>query len=62
MLYNLLFPKDSYGFFHAFKQKYGSNLNSRNISPARAEVYCKAILHNIALRIAQLLGQTRVFK
>lgn len=44
--------------FHSFKQKYGSSLNSKNISPARAEVYCKAILHNIALNIARLLGHT----
>ncbi len=44
--------------FHAFKQKFGSNISSKNISPARTEVYCKAILHNIALMINQVLGQT----
>ena len=35
--------------FHALKQKYGSSLNSRNIAPARSEIYCRAILHNIFL-------------
>lgn len=45
--------------FHAFKQKYGSSVSSKNIAPARTEIYCKAILHNIAFRINQVLGQTR---
>jgi len=45
--------------FHAFKQKYGSSVSSKKISSARTEVYCKAILHNIILKINQLLGHTR---
>ena len=36
--------------FHAFKQKYGSSVSSKNIKSARSEVYCKAILHNLFLR------------
>ena len=45
--------------FHAFKQKYGSNIFSKNITSARSEVYCKAILHNIFLKITKVLGHTR---
>ena len=48
------FPKELYNkrnivesFFHAFKQKYGSCVNSKNIASARSEVYCRAIPHNI---------------
>ena len=59
------FPKKLYNkrnivesIFHAFKQKYGSSIFSKNIASARSEVYCKAILHNICLRIIQVLGQT----
>ena len=59
------FPKDLYhqrnrveSIFHAFKQKFGSSVSSRLIASARSEVYCKAILHNLFLRIMQLLGQT----
>jgi len=44
--------------FHAFKQKFGANINSRNIAPARSEVYCKTILYNIFFRVIRLLGQT----
>jgi len=50
------FPQELYNkrnivesIFHAFKQKYGSSVNSKNITSARSEVYCKAILHNIFL-------------
>jgi len=59
------FPKELYAqrnrvesIFHAFKTKYGSSVSSRHIASARSEVYCKAILHNIFLRIFRLLGQT----
>lgn len=48
--------------FHAFKQKYGSNISSHKIASARSEVYCKAILHNIFLKTIQLLGHTLLFK
>ena len=60
------FPKKLYNkrnmvesIFHAFKQKYGSSVSSKNINSARSEVYCKAILHNIYLNILKVLGQTR---
>jgi len=42
--------------FHALKQKYGSNINSKKIASARTEVYCRAILHNLFLKIIQRLG------
>ena len=52
------FPKKLYGkrnmvesIFHAFKQKYGSNIYSRNITSVRSEIYCKAILHNLFLKL-----------
>ena len=51
------FPKKLYNkrnivesVFHAFKQKYGSSIYSKNITSARSEIYCKAILHNLFLR------------
>jgi len=44
--------------FHAFKQKYGNNVNSKKIVSARSEIYCKAILYNLFLRLIQVLGQT----
>jgi len=47
--------------FHALKQKFGSSVSSRNIASARTEIYCRAILHNIFLRIIQVLGQTHTF-
>ena len=59
------FPKKIFGkinivesFFHAFRTKYGSSVSAKKISCARTEVYCKAILHNIFLKIIRLLGQT----
>ena len=47
--------------FHAFKQKYGSSVSSKNIISARSEIYCKAILHNLFLRIIHVLGHTLMF-
>ena len=47
--------------FHAFKQKFGSSVSSKKIGPARTEIYCKTILHNLFLRIIQVLGHTRNF-
>ena len=59
------FPKELYNkrnrvesIFHAFKTKYGSSVSSQHIASARSEVYCKAILHNIFLKMLRLLGQT----
>jgi transposase len=59
------FPQNLYNkrsrvesIFHAFKQKFGASVSSKKIGAARTEVYCKAILYNIALRVIQLLGQT----
>ena len=37
--------------FHAFKQKFGSSVSSKLIGPARTEIYCKAILHNLFLEL-----------
>jgi len=45
--------------FHAFKQKFGSSVGSKNIGPARTEIYCKAMLHNLFLRIIEVLGHSR---
>jgi len=60
------FPKKLYGqrnrvesIFHAFKTKFGSSVSSRKITSARAEVYCKAIIHNMFVFLVRLLGQTR---
>lgn len=60
------FPQEIYNkrsrvesIFHAFKQKYGCSVNSKNIASARSEVYCKAILHNIFLKMFRLSGHTR---
>ena len=60
------FPKQLYNkrnrvesIFHAFKQKFGASVSSKNIAPARSEIYCKAILHNAFLSILILLGQTQ---
>lgn len=47
--------------FHALKQKYGSNISSKFIAPARTEIYCRIILHNLFLRIIQVLGHTPNF-
>lgn len=35
---------------HALKQKFGANIHSKHIGPARTEMYCRAILHNILLK------------
>lgn len=37
--------------FHAFKQKFGASLSSKHIAPARTEIYCKSILHNLFLKL-----------
>ena len=59
------FPKQIYNkrnrvesIFHAFKQKFGGSVSSKNICSARTEVYCKAILHNIFSKMIRLLGHT----
>ena len=44
--------------FHALKKKYGSSINSKNIGPARTEVYCRAILHNVFSAITKDLGHS----
>ena len=41
----------------ALKQKFGASVNSKLISPARAEMYCRAVLHNIFLFVSEVLGQ-----
>ena len=47
--------------FHALKQKFGSSLSSKKISPARTEIYCRAILHNIFLELFKIWDRA-VFK
>ena len=47
--------------FHALKQKFGASVSSKKIISARAEIYCRAILHNLFLRIIKVLGQTPKF-
>ena len=37
--------------FHAFKQKFGASVSSKHIAPARTEIYCKSILHNLFLKL-----------
>ncbi len=37
--------------FHALKQKFGASVSSKLIAPARSEMYCRAILHNIFLEL-----------
>ena len=48
--------------FHALKQKFGSNIGSKLIAPARTEIYCRAILHNLFLRMIQVLGRALKIK
>ena len=49
--------------FHALNQKYGNSVSSKKIIPARTDMYCRAILYNLFLRIVQVLGQTpKIFK
>ncbi|MFH2028186.1 MAG: transposase [Nanoarchaeota archaeon] len=45
--------------FHSLKQKFGASVSSKLIAPARTEIYCRAILHNLFLRIIQVLGHIR---
>lgn len=59
------FPQEIYNkrnrvesIFHAFKQKFGASVNSKKITSARSEIYCKAILYNIASLFRYVLGHT----
>lgn len=59
------FPKKLYNkrsriesLFHAIKQKFGDSICSKKIGPARSEMYCRAILHNIFLCVIRVLGQS----
>ena len=47
--------------FHALKQKFGANISSKHIGPARTEAYCRAILHNISSAINKVLGHSLFF-
>ena len=44
--------------FHSFKQRFGSNVNSKLAKTAQAEVYCRAILYNLFIWLCRLLGQS----
>ena len=48
--------------FHALKQKYGNSVNSKKIISARSEIYCKAILYNLFLKLIQVLGQNPLLR
>jgi len=48
--------------FHALKQKYGNSVNSKKIISARSEIYCKAILYNLFLKLIQVLGQNQLLR
>ena len=41
----------SESLFGAAKQKYGASVSSRIIQTQRADVYCRAMLHNLSLRV-----------
>jgi len=60
------FPQELYNkrsrvesIFHSLKQKYGASVNSKLIAPARTDIYCRVILHNLFLWVVRDLGQTR---
>ena len=46
--------------FHALKQKFGASVSSKNIAPARTQMYCRVILHNITFFMLKVLGQSRI--
>ena len=41
----------SESLFGAAKQKYGASVSSRTIQTQKADVYCRAMLHNLSLRV-----------
>lgn len=45
--------------FKAIKTKFGANISANKISAQRAEAYCRAIAHNIILRIIRDFQRTR---
>ena len=48
--------------FKAIKTKFGASVSSVKISAQRAEMYCRAIAHNIINEILRLFQQSRVFE
>ena len=63
-----LFNKKTYGrremsesTFSAYKRKFGASVNSVKIKNQRAEVYCRAIAHNIINFILGLFQRSRLF-
>lgn len=46
----------SESLFGATKQKYGSSVSSRFIQTQKADVYCRAILHNLSLLSAEIFN------
>ena len=44
--------------FHSLKQRFGSSISSKLANTARSEVYCRAILYNLFVRLCHLLGQS----
>ena len=63
-----LFNKKTYGrremsesVFSSFKRRFGPSVSSVKISTQRAEVYCRAIAHNIINFILGLFQRSRLF-
>ena len=57
------FPKGIYNkrnrievTIRALKQKFGASVSSKKINAARTQIYCRAILHNLFLRMIRVLG------
>jgi transposase len=48
--------------FKAIKCKFGASISSTKISAQRAEVYCRAITHNILTKFLRLFQHTRSIK
>ncbi|MFH0869046.1 MAG: hypothetical protein V1839_02360, partial [archaeon] len=48
-------------FFSAFKRKFGSSLSCRSARTQRAEVYCRAIIHNITAAIKEIFNAAAYF-
>ena len=43
-------------FFSAFKRKFGSSVSCRSARTQRAEIYCRAIMHNITAAIKEIFN------
>ena len=62
----ILFRKSAYNrremvesVFSAFKRKFGVGISSVKFSAQRAELYCRAIAHNVILRFLRHFERSR---